>query len=138
MNPDPVLRQQLQAMVEKAHRALAAAVDHLRKGDYDFAASKAYYAVFHILQAVLLTKGQTFASHSGVTAAFSEHFVKAGTFPSDFGALIRRLRRHRELGDYTYQDGIAETDAQQDIRDAETVVTAVETYLRETGYLAPP
>ena len=90
-------------MVEKGGRALQAARDHLSKGDADFASSKAYYAVFHLMQAVLLTKGLTFSKHAGVISGFSEHFIKPGIFQAEFGGIIQRLRKDRELGDYGYQ-----------------------------------
>lgn len=66
------LRQQLQAMIEKGQRTLRAAQDHLDKQDYDFASSKAYYAVFHLIQAALLTKGKTYSKHAGVISGFSK------------------------------------------------------------------
>ena len=53
---DKALQQQLEAMIQKGERALQAARDHFSKSDADFASSKAYYAVFHFMQAILLTK----------------------------------------------------------------------------------
>ena len=56
MNTPSTLAAQLQAMVEKAERSLGAARRHLETKDYDFASSAAYYAIFHMMQAALLTK----------------------------------------------------------------------------------
>jgi len=89
------LRLQLKAMLDKGERSLRAAEDHLAKGDFDFASSKAYYAVFHLMQAALLTRGKTYAKHAGVISGFSEQFIKTGTFPSEFGETIQRLRKDR-------------------------------------------
>ena len=103
MTDPEVLRNQLQAMIDKSQRALGAAREHLHKGDADFASSKAYYAVFHMMQAVLLTKEKTYSKHAGVISGFSEHFIKSGIFPTKYGEMIQRLRKDRELGDYGYQ-----------------------------------
>lgn len=64
MTEQEALRQQLRAMVEKARRTLRAAQGHLAQGDAEFAASKAYDAAFHLMQAVLLTKGKTYSKPS--------------------------------------------------------------------------
>lgn len=49
MTDQKALGRQLQAMIEKSQRSLRAAKEHLSKKDFDFASSKAYYAVFHEL-----------------------------------------------------------------------------------------
>ena len=131
MTDQEALRQQLQAMVCKAQRALKAAETHLAQGDPDFASSKAYYAVFHLMQAALLTQGKTYSKHAGVIRGFSEHFVRPGMFPSECGGAIQRLREGRGLGDYGYQLSVQPEDAAQDLQAA----TEISKYLTE--YLQP-
>ena len=117
-------------MIEKGQRTLQAARDHLDKQDYDFASSKAYYAVFHLMQAALLIKGKTFSKHAGVISGFSEHFIKTGVFPSDFGSAIERLRQDRELGDYGYQLSVEPEDSEKDLEMAQHIVQTISAYLR--------
>ena len=116
-------------MIEKGRRALGAAQEHLAKKDYDFASSKAYYAVFHLMQAALLTKDKTYSKHAGVISGFSEHFIKTGVFPADFGSIVERLRKDRELGDYGYQLSVAPEDSEKDVGRARQVVEAISVYL---------
>jgi len=116
-------------MIEKSERTLEAAREHLSKGDADFASSKAYYAVFHLLQAVLLTKGLTFSKHAGVISGFSEHFIKPGIFPAEFGGIIQRLRKDRELGDYGYQMSVSKAEAAEDVEMSRTVFERLKAYL---------
>lgn len=130
MNADPALAAQLGAMVDKAERALRAAERHLQEGDDDFASSKAYYAVFHVMQAALLTKQMTFSKPAGVISAFSEHFIKSGVFPVDFGQKIQRLRRDRELGDYGYTLVVDPSDAKEDVKIAGQILSAIKAHLR--------
>ena len=127
---DKALQEQLKAMIEKGERALHAAQDHLSKSDADFASSKAYYAVFHLMQAVLLTKNLTFSKHAGVISGFSEHFIKSGIFPAEFGGLIQRLRKDRELGDYGYQIGVGLEEAREDLEAATHILERLKSYLQ--------
>ena len=129
MSDPEALRRQLQAMVEKGQRALHAAEEHLAKKDFDFASSKAYYAVFHLMQAALLTKGLTFSKHAGVISGFSEHCIKPGIFPPKFGEAIQKLRKDRELGDYGYQLSVEPEESAEDVKSAQEIIIAVIVYL---------
>ena len=130
MTDQEALRSQLRAMIAKAERTLKAAQDHLADGDLDFACSKAYYAVFHLMQAALLTKGLTYSKHAGVISGFSQHFIKTGLFPADFGERIGRLRKDREVGDYGYQMTVPSEEAAQDVADAREIVSKLTNQLK--------
>lgn len=117
-------------MIEKAQRALKAARDTLEDGDVDFASSKAYDAVFHLMQPVLLTKDLTYSKHAGVISGFSQHFIKSGIFPSTFGGVIPRLRKDRELGDYGYQLSVGPEEASDDVQAAAEIVEQLTAYLQ--------
>jgi len=114
------LSQQLQAMVEKGKRALKAAQEHLANGDTDFASSKAYYAVFHLMQAALLTKGKTYSKHAGVISGFSEQFIKLGTFPTSFGDRVLQVLRSLGLP----LDGLLAEERKQFERDLGLLIQA--------------
>ena len=130
MTDQEALRQQLRAMIQKGERSLRAAKEHLVKNDADFASSKAYYAVFHLMQAALLTKQKTYSKHAGVISGFSEQFIKTGVFPTTFGEAIQRLRKDRELGDYGYQLNVTVEEAQRDVKAASEIVERLVTYLQ--------
>ena len=130
MTDQEALRQQLRAMIQKGERSFQAAKEHLAKGDADFASSKAYYAVFHLMQATLLTQQKTYSKHAGVISGFSEQFIKTGIFPVTFGEAIQRLRKDRELGDYGYQLNVAVEEAQRDVKAASEIVERLVTYLQ--------
>jgi uncharacterized protein (UPF0332 family) len=125
----PVLKKQLQLILNKSERSIAVAQRNMNDGYYDFASSRAYYAVFYVMQAALLTKNLSFSKHSAVISAFNQHFVKTLVFPKDFSKLITRLFRERQIGDYDFESGITENDVQRDIEAAEIIMQAVKTYL---------
>ncbi len=123
------LKRQLKAIIQKAHRALASAKTHLEQKDCDFASSKAYYAVFYMMEAVLITKGLSFSKHSAVIAAFNRHFVKQGIFPKQFSKNTKKLMKDREIGDYSYELTISKEEAEKDIACAENIVETIVEYL---------
>ncbi|MFQ5848755.1 MAG: HEPN domain-containing protein, partial [Candidatus Methylomirabilales bacterium] len=72
------MTRDVEKLMEKGRRSFAAAEQLFKSGDYDFSASRAYYAMFYLAEAGLLAKGLAFSKHSRVISAFSEHLVKAG------------------------------------------------------------
>lgn len=66
--------------MEKGRRSLEAGRSLYSRGDYDFAASRAYYAMFYLVEALLSSLGLSFSKHSAVISAFGQHFVKTGEF----------------------------------------------------------
>jgi uncharacterized protein (UPF0332 family) len=84
-------------LLEKAARAIHAAETLLRHGDVDFAAGRAYYAMFYTAEALLNEKGLRSHKHGGVHALFGEHFTKTGLMDAKFhrfllDAFDRRLQ----------------------------------------------
>lgn len=56
--------------------------------------------LFYVAEAFLLGTGLAFSKHSGVHAAFGEHFVKTGTVPSEFHQYLIHGMELREIADY--------------------------------------
>jgi uncharacterized protein (UPF0332 family) len=136
MDEHEELKEQLQRMIQKASRSLSAAKRHIGDGDYDFASSRAYYAAYYAVEAVLLTKHMAFSKHSGAIGAFNRQFVKTGVFPKDFSKLISRLFRERQTGDYEFDLSIEESDAREDVQIAESILQAIIGYLTEEGFIS--
>ena len=122
-------RDEVRRMVAKGKRVLGSARNMLADGDFDGACSRAYYAVFHVMQAALFDRGLVFSRHSGVTGAFFKEFVKPRVFPREYAAIIKRLRENREVGDYSYHKEISQEAAKADVADAEMLVKAIADYL---------
>jgi uncharacterized protein (UPF0332 family) len=128
-------KKTISLIMEKSLRSLLAANGHLDKKDFDFAASKAYYAVFHAIQAILLTKDLAFSKHSAVIAAFNQDFVKTGIFQKEMSRKIERLFKERQIGDYEYENEISEKDAIEDVNIAKEIVGEIKKYLTGKGVL---
>jgi len=134
LEKDRSLNQQLDLMMNKSRRALASAQRQLDAGDYDFAISRTYYAVFYALEAVLLTKDLSFSKHSGVISSFNRYFVRSGTFPKEFSALLTRLFRDRQMADYEFDLSLSEEETRNAIESSLTILKAIKTYLGSQGF----
>lgn len=136
MRKDAELSKQLKTMMDKAVDTAAVAGELHGRRHYNDAASKAYYAVFHSLQAILLTKNLSFSKHSAVLSAFNKEFIYSEVFAKDFYTKIARLFKDRQIGDYEYEKEIDCESSKADVADAEMIINAVERYLKKEGYLS--
>jgi len=75
----------MEQYLARAHQVLDTGQLALEHGDYISAVNRAYYAIFYAANALLATKGLERSKHSGVIAAFRQHFVKTGIV--DVGSL---------------------------------------------------
>ena len=130
MNENSQLQSQIERMIKKANETLEDAEILFSKNRFNSSSSRAYYAVFHIMQAALLTKNLTYKKHSGVISAFSKQFIKTGIFPKEFARYIKSLRSDRETGDYSYMLVVDENKAKQDMDMAREFIEKVEEYLK--------
>ncbi|MDJ1183791.1 HEPN domain-containing protein [Roseofilum casamattae] len=65
-----------QLLLEKARRSLQGAELLVENGLPELAVSRAYYAMFYIASAFLLSKELSFSSHSAVIGAFGREFAR--------------------------------------------------------------
>lgn len=126
------MKQDSQQLVAKGKRGLKAAERLFGEEDYDFAVSRAYYAMFHLAEALLLTKGLATSTHSGLLAILYEHFVKPGLIQKKFHQSLHHAFGLRQQGDYWSDSGITQEMAREVLDDAKTFVATIERYL-ESG-----
>ncbi len=127
------MKDEVQAMLALAEEKLRAAGLLLEGRAWADAASRAYYAAFHSVSAVLLSKGQAYSSHAQVLGSFNKMFVHPGTLPKEFTTLLTRLFEDRQSGDYDVLPGLTEMEARQDVADARRIVEAVRRLLASSG-----
>ncbi len=131
----PTKSEQIRHLFEKMKESLLASEELLQKGHEEFAVSRAYYAMFYITEALLLTKDMAFSKHSGVMAAFNRHFVKTGVFSKDLHEMIKNAFEERTEGDYGVMAGFSPEDAQEAIERARTFCQSLTTYLEQLKVL---
>jgi uncharacterized protein (UPF0332 family) len=117
------------ALLALADEKLRAASLLIAGGAWGDASSRAYYAAFHAVSAALLSRGETYSRHAQVLGAFNKIFVHTGPFPKEFTALLTRLFENRQSGDYDVLPGVTETEARQDVADAQRIIEAIRSFL---------
>ncbi len=75
---------EIDALFERARNSVAAAQNLLRDGFPDYAASRVYYAMFYVAEALLASRGESYSSHSAVIAAFGREFAKTSRLDPKF------------------------------------------------------
>lgn len=119
-------------LVEKGVRSLASADNLFQDGDYDFAVSRAYYAMFYVAEAALLSRGMTFSKHSAVISAFGREFVKAGQLSEGLHKALREGFMERAVGDYEVQEPYPRERAEGVLASAREFVTAVRAFVERS------
>lgn len=126
-----------QAMIrlymDAARDALAGAQYNLDGEFWSIAATRAYYACFYALSALLLTKDISRSKHSAVLAAFRQHFVKPGLIEAEFSDSVGRAFETRQVADYDMIGEIDESEASARLDDATRFVERVTRYLIQEG-----
>ena len=127
---DLATKELIKGYLEKAERKLKVAEKLLRSDDYEDAVSRAYYAVFHAAQGLLLTEGERAETHKGVVTLFGLLFVKTGKFKKDLGKYLANLKDERESGDYEIFSYIDRETAETAIEEAKEFIRETQAYLR--------
>jgi uncharacterized protein (UPF0332 family) len=117
------------ALMSRARRSLTAARLLLEAGSADFAASRAYYAMFYAAEALLLTRGLAFSKHGAVIAEFAREFVRSGEFAAEYGRALREALEERIVADYHMGDEFPASRGQHLLARAEAFVAAAQAFL---------
>ncbi len=121
--------------LDGAHEALRSAQYNLDGGFYGVAVNRAYYAFFYAATALLLTLDITRSKHSGVMAAFREHFVKPGRFPVQDSHAYGEAFELRNVADYEMLGQADKVQTHTAVENASRFVEHCRTYLTTEGYL---
>ncbi len=126
------MTKQQQTLVEQARHSLDAARLLTQAGHHGFAPARAYYSMFYVAEAFLAGKGLSFSKHSGVIAAFAQHFTQTKVVPEEFHRHLIRGMEIRHVGDYDYPGSVSAAEAQVQITRAEEFVRLAECQLDKT------
>jgi uncharacterized protein (UPF0332 family) len=125
------MKEEIKAVIEKSQRAIKSAGREFNAGDYDYACSRAYYAVFYLLEGVLLLDNKRYTKHSAVISIFNKDYVKTGVFPVEFSKHVKYLLKRREIGDYSFSMRVGKEDAQNCISKAQETFDVISEHLKK-------
>ena len=123
------MTREQQALFDKARDSVRAARLLASDGLYDFAVSRAYYAMFYVAQALLLGEALAFSKHSAVISSFGQSFAKTRRAPAKFHRYLIEAQDKRNVGDYDIGPALHEDDADEQIARAEEFLEFGEGFL---------
>lgn len=129
------LSLKLHDILARGHEALAAGRVVANEDLYPDAVSRAYYAAYHAVVALLTAHGKVVSSHAMLKSVFHRDFIRAGLLSKELGRSFERLSDDRQLGDYSYQASWTRERVQSDLDAAESLLGSIEQYLRQNNYL---
>ena len=99
-------------------------------GFVGFSAAQSYYTMFYLVEAMLLSKGLTFSSHSAVIAAYGREFAKTGLLDPNFHHYVIVTQKRREVGHYGDEgEEVTDEEARESYQWAGEFMEAVNAYL---------
>lgn len=121
---------EIKALLDKAKRSQRAAAKLFKEGDIDFAASRAYYSLFYTASALLLSRGLSFSSHSGVIANFGREFSRTRAMDPKYHNYLIEAQDRRNIGDYSIVAEVTDEQTLEMLGWAKEFIKAAEEYLK--------
>jgi uncharacterized protein (UPF0332 family) len=121
------LTEEQRELLLEARDSISAARVLLDNGYPNYAAARAYYAMFYAAEAFLEGKGLSFSKHSAVISAFGREFVHSGKVPADYHRYLIEGQGLRHLGDYGPRCSVSKEEALEQIERAEQFLNLAET-----------
>lgn len=91
--------------------------------------SRAYYAMFYAVQALMHKENIKCSSHGGLISTFSKQFVKTGIFPGEVGRSLNDAYDLRQTSDYDVEINISRASAIEALEQSKNFVNMILKYL---------
>lgn len=127
---DKVTKELIIGYMEKSQKKLEVAEKLFDLGYYEDVVSRVYYAVFRIVQALLLTEGEKAETQKGIVTLFGLLFIKTGKFKKDLGRYLANLKDDRESGDYEILSYIDRETAEKALKEGKEFIKEALEYLK--------
>lgn len=105
-----------------ADEELRAADQLLAVGIPRIALTRAYFACFHAVRALLYAENLEPRTHQGTLHLFNRHWVKTGRFEPADARILARLQKYREEADYSESFVVDQAGAREEIEAARDLV----------------
>jgi uncharacterized protein (UPF0332 family) len=116
-------------LLEKAERAIQAADVLLAASSPEFAAGRAYYAMFSTAEALLHERDQTFSKHGALHAAYGKEFSKSGLLDPKFHRWLINAFDVRLQEDYDAETLVSGERVEEMLEQARTFLAAAREFL---------
>lgn len=125
------LKEETIGWLKKSEFALQASESLQKQGLFSDSISRAYYAMFYAVKALLCQDGISVNKHSAVISAFGKLYAKTGKLQSKLHKQIINAFEERDKADYDALWEITEDLVYQRVNEARSFVSEVITFLKE-------
>jgi uncharacterized protein (UPF0332 family) len=134
---DENARTNANAELQKAYAARRAARALAGLGLYDDAASRLYYAAFHLISAALLCLGVQAQTHRGIASLLGQHLVRPGLVPTSMGRDFATLIGLRSQADYNRHFLLDAPSITDELARVDGMFSAIGAFLTSSGISLP-
>ncbi len=119
----------VESEIEQSEEMLKDAELMFREGRKRSTVNRAYYAMFHIVKAILLYLGTDCQSHGGAMNRFGEYVIKKGIMDKSFAKSLEHAYQLREKSDYHPMIKIEDDDVERVMKESKEFVMEVKRVL---------
>lgn len=114
--------------IQTAKEDLRAAKILLDADEYKGANNRAYYAIFHAVNAIHALNGKAYKRHKDAIANFNKDYVKTEIFPREIGRKIGEAEEIRHASDYDDFYIANREESERQVAVAEEFIQLIERY----------
>ena len=129
------LKVRIKLEIDKAEESLKGSKVLFSSELYDETVSSAYYAMFHMAKALLLSINEEPSTHHGLITLFGLHFVKPKLIEGFYNDLLIDAKESREAGDYDAARKFTREEAAEKVESAVKFNQRIINYLKEKACL---
>jgi len=100
----------IKLQTEKAERFLLEGDDMVQQHRWDIAANRYYYACYHMVHAVFITRGINTKTHDGTLTELGRNFILTGLIDKKVGRFFARMIQLRMKADYNNISEVTEAE----------------------------
>ena len=98
-------------------------------GQYRGANNRAYYSIYHTIDAVLSVEGIAFKRHKDTLAYFNKNYVATEIFPRSMGRQVVQAEEIRHASDYDPFYIASKEGTKKQIDTAQAMISCAESYI---------
>ena len=128
---DNRLKELCRKRLKKSRTEYSAAIVNKDAGFYEVANTRAYYAAFHAVRAILALDNVEFKKHSQVIGYFNKNYINTNIIDRSLGAILANASVSRNNSDY---DDFYEADleeAEGNIKNVYILLKIIEKHVME-------
>jgi uncharacterized protein (UPF0332 family) len=123
------------AELARGRASLQAAQELIKLTLFNDAVSRAYYAAYHHVTALVLSEGLEGRSHSGTAALLGQHFIVNNRLDPSVAKALSRLQQFRGEADYNRFFVFTEASAKEELAIAEKLCADLLEWLNAEGWV---